>query len=758
MPRLIALLIACSLLLYPAHAQTVIPCDDAAFLAALTTANTNAQPDTLQLASHCTYTLPGTFTITSPDTLSIQGDNTTLTSNATLTTLFNLTTGADATFSGVNFSPFGITVQANATLHIVNSTFDGNGERVYALQNLGTTTVDNTELTGYTFRSGIENLGTMTLNTITCMDNDAFSGSCIDNRQQLTINGGLFQDNTAQSNGGAIKNSGTLTIQGANFADNSTQAHGGAIYTFANTGQLTVSNTTFRGNAADEYGGAIANDGHSVQINAVYFDDNEAERGGAVAAWRSASALRDANTQITNSTFTANTATESGGALYLDDDSRVSQSTFTTNTAFTGGAIGIYGRSNLIHNTLVSNHATQQGGGIYLNTSTIIPFSNNIVSQNTAGDFYPNIAGSSMDNGGYNLIGDPTGSQFNGAALTTDIVNAPANIAPLGDYGGATPTMYPLNDSLALDAGRCIGMTTDQRGSGFARIIDLSMYPNSGNGCDIGAVEAQTLPGIACLDGNEAPNILICAENLPNAGNDANFNGNGGNDTMTLNPGIAITDMDGGTGNDTLTISGQITGTAHGGSGSDTFMVQDGAAGFHAAGDSGSDHLIFDFTAASLTEIQAMIQAKNRGDTLVYRGQTFTWETMETVNIRTRFSISEQALQAALTAELPQSPLDFVLIDLQAGGAFVTARMPDGTTGTMRLHINVDNGLLVITYDDIQVSSGDVNAFTAISHQTVPGMFLNALDALNVAIVGVDDLQIITFTIDPLGIALTVQN
>jgi hypothetical protein len=117
---------------------------------------------------------------------------------------------------------------------------------------------------------------------------------------------------------------------------------------------------------------------------------------------------------------------------------------------------------------------------------------------------------------GHNLIGN--GSGGNGFAVT-DLVGTTAfpldsQLAPLGDYGGPTPTMPPSPGSLAFNAGdNADTPDTDQRG--LPRIV-LGFI-------DIGAVELQPSefgdpgegPGIrlAALDNPAATVALVPARN-----------------------------------------------------------------------------------------------------------------------------------------------------------------------------------------------------------------------------------------------------
>jgi hypothetical protein len=79
------------------------------------------------------------------------------------------------------------------------------------------------------------------------------------------------------------------------------------------------------------------------------------------------------------------------------------------------------------------------------------------------------------------LFGDP-GAEINGTNMANVIDNIP-RLAPLADNGCTTPAGAPataacvqthgiLAGSLALDAGAANGLTTDQRGMGFPRVIN----------------------------------------------------------------------------------------------------------------------------------------------------------------------------------------------------------------------------------------------------------------------------------------------
>jgi len=113
---------------------------------------------------------------------------------------------------------------------------------------------------------------------------------------------------------------------------------------------------------------------------------------------------------------------------------------------------------------------------------------NTIVAENTATTSGPDALGAFASQGN-NLIGETDGSSGWVSSDLTGTIAQPLNplLAPLGNYGGPTQTMALLPGSPAIDAGNNAlipaGVTTDQRGPGFPRIV--------GGTVDIGAFEVQ---------------------------------------------------------------------------------------------------------------------------------------------------------------------------------------------------------------------------------------------------------------------------
>jgi fibronectin-binding autotransporter adhesin len=156
---------------------------------------------------------------------------------------------------------------------------------------------------------------------------------------------------------------------------------------------------------------------------------------------------------------------DSRGAGVYDNAGTVTiyNSTFTANQAqrdSKGGAIYSAGGSLVVVNsTLVANSAANLSGGISMSIGAFM-LTNSIVALNIGGDVDRTPLGTNNF-----ILGDPL-------------------LAPLGNYGGPTPTMPPLPGSPVIDAGLdsvTNWIATDQRG--YLR--------RSGAHVDIGAVEVQ---------------------------------------------------------------------------------------------------------------------------------------------------------------------------------------------------------------------------------------------------------------------------
>ena len=186
----------------------------------------------------------------------------------------------------------------------------------------------------------------------------------------VVIEEGTLSDCTFDSNyGGAICMLGG-TVKNCAFTSNYADA-GGAIT--ASGGIIT--NCSFTSNYATTDGGAIAiyrlgqmSSAYNYRIESCTFISNYASYGGAIYSIFTS--------VITNSTFIANHASGSGGAIFFLPSTQqsyvancsVSVCTFTSNYASNGGALYL-AFSTVAATNFQSNYAANGGGGYFLDSS-----------------------------------------------------------------------------------------------------------------------------------------------------------------------------------------------------------------------------------------------------------------------------------------------------------------------------------------------------------------------------------------------------
>ena len=240
------------------------------------------------------------------------------------------------------------------------------------------------------------NDGTSTpvLNTCGFMNNSADTGGAIYSFAcNPVLTGCTFTLNSAVFGGGAVTNGGgaLASLTGCTFTTNMA-GFGGAVYCFNNS-DAAISQCMFTGNSANDAGAVyVFNAGPTIR--GCTFDQNSAEVvpsgiGGAMAN------VNGSTTLVSNSTFTANTAGFSGGAVQNDNSpaafvncgffgnvadwsggamENIATSTTITGCVFSGnnavnccgGGIAEFGNANSVmaNVTMSGNHAGSAGGGI----------------------------------------------------------------------------------------------------------------------------------------------------------------------------------------------------------------------------------------------------------------------------------------------------------------------------------------------------------------------------------------------------------
>lgn len=229
---------------------------------------------------------------------------------------------------------------------------------------------------------------------------------------KLTLESGTITGNKGDDGGGVhVKGGGSFTMTGGTIDNNNAADDGGGVYVADDSAVFTMSGGTISNNTASDEGGGILTD-YKTTITGGKIEKNKAKYGGGV--------YYDDN-RITLSfsglTVSENTATEQGGAIYLqagklnldnctiqkntsgdgtvyvtkDTTLTATNTTFKNNkvTAHAGGAIvNNSGSVTLTSCTVDSNAAKNNGGGVWTNKTLTVndsTFTNNKANNGSGG-------------------------------------------------------------------------------------------------------------------------------------------------------------------------------------------------------------------------------------------------------------------------------------------------------------------------------------------------------------------------------------
>ena len=350
----------------------------------------------------------------------------------------------DSLFSG-NTAGGGGGIGAHGTANITNSQFLNNyasgsevgGGAIYAHAN-SDYKINASEFSGnhaYSFGGAIY-----------VHHNESINGTAYD-AGKIAVYNSTFDGNYSKKGGAIFMRSGsTASIYNSDFLNNyitdpsNANINGGAI--FNNNGTLTVVNSNFSGNYTKDYatsstgsntGGAISSSGSGSVTNITNstFTNNSAYGGGAVEAWTG-------KMTITTSDFVGNWATNNGGAISASNGTilEVNTSTFkgnyTSDPSGNGGAIGVYDVNATINNSIFGGtgdgegNTAKNGGAIYFEptkntgsgslTINGSDFINNHAT-NSAGAIYQ--AGGTLTVNGSLFDGNSAINNSNGGAISS---------------------------------------------------------------------------------------------------------------------------------------------------------------------------------------------------------------------------------------------------------------------------------------------------------------------------------------------------
>ena len=247
----------------------------------------------------------------------------------------------------------------------------------------------------------------------------------------------------------------------------------------------------------------------NINVDSIAILESLTITGGNAGSTEGGGIHNSGDLMILRSTIFGNTAGTNGGGIYTSGGGSliVRNSTLVDNSAVNGG--GIYVDSSidafLQYCTIADNDASSDGGGVFIDgVSSNVTLENTIIAQNTAsgtGSDIRKVAGM-LASTGTNFIGDNTtvATEFPEGPLSGTAAN-PIDpvLAPLGPYGGPTPTRPPLVGSPNIDpVGGVVAslQATDQRGSD--RVVDGDL--TAGEIVDIGAVEGGPVVTVTNTD------------------------------------------------------------------------------------------------------------------------------------------------------------------------------------------------------------------------------------------------------------------
>jgi CSLREA domain-containing protein len=261
-------------------------------------------------------------------------------------------------------------------------------------------------------------------------------------------------------------------ISGLTIANGNNFTYGGGISNFAT---LTVTDCTFTGNYAASGGGAIYGGNGTLTVTGSTFTGNSTAPG--TLGGSGGGILGRSTLSVADSTFSGNSAGY-GGAINAEAISAtVTNSTFTGNSGVHGGAISS-NSSLIVTNSTFYENSAQSGGGID-QIGTTLTVTNSILAENAGADCVVNDGDCGLSGASGNVVVD-------GSTLLPPLGKL---LAPLGNYGGTTQTMFPLPGGPAI----CAGVASLAVAGGNPLTSDQRGWPLNTSCVDAGAVQSNYL-------------------------------------------------------------------------------------------------------------------------------------------------------------------------------------------------------------------------------------------------------------------------
>lgn len=435
---------------------------------------------------------PHTITITTTKVISaatsIDGGGLITISGGDSVRIFIVNSGQSLTLQNITLT------DGRAAVDIINSDLGlGGAIRSNGTLVLETVTISNSVAasngcgqTGCTgLGGGIFTSGSLTATDTTITGNTASDGGAIFNRGTVNMTDSVLSGNRGNSGGGGIYNDNANVSLTRTLVDNNT-AYGSSGGIMNLGASLTIIDSTISNNSVDVSvgtGGGINNLNGAVTISGSSIVGNTTPQDGA-GIYSSASG--SSSVSISDSTISGNTAGRNGGGIISGAILSMTNSTVSGNSAPNGGGIYNFRLSGIANPpaseatltyVTITDNTSGNGAGIR-RTGGLVELAGTIVAGNNGvdcveGSIFPGLL---IDSHGHNLDGDGSCS----LDQPTDVAGGSANLGPLTDNGGDTPTHMLLGGSQAVNAGAAdCGLAEDQRGTSRPQ----------GAACDIGAVE-----------------------------------------------------------------------------------------------------------------------------------------------------------------------------------------------------------------------------------------------------------------------------
>ena len=218
--------------------------------------------------------------------------------------------------------------------------------------------------------------------------NNNFGGgavSLIRVTESVTVDGCIFERNTANNNGGGLRLSSettgpssivNVTIESSQFLNNEASTATGGGIDLSTVNVLTVNSSIFQGNSAATNGGGVrVLTAQEVQLEDNLFDGNRASQGGGVFAGTANLAFISRSDVYTNNDATSG----NGGGVSIDggDFTLFVNGRFLRNTAaFKGGGFAFGNARNALvfsNSTFIDNQSDGNGGAFSVEYDGMTP-------------------------------------------------------------------------------------------------------------------------------------------------------------------------------------------------------------------------------------------------------------------------------------------------------------------------------------------------------------------------------------------------